>query len=193
MAVTSDAESPDADNPAAPTSGPDLTPREVPAAAPAKKGPAWAKLAGAVVVLAIGAVVVFGLRDATVFFKFVDEAVAQKSELGTRFFRMQGDVVKGSVQQTDDGATFTMRHNGVTAKVVHHGPEPALFGDPRIPVVVEGHWKGGAFQSDRIIVNHDNSYKEKNGDRLRTAEADAAADAGAAASTTAVSAATTAP
>ena len=129
-------------------------------------------------VAALVAVVFVGLNEATVYFKYVDEAVAQRSELGTDFFRMQGNIVPGSVEQTADGAAFTLRRHGSTARVVHTGAEPALFGDPKIPVVVEGHWQGDAFQSQRIIVNHDAAYEEANPDRIEAATSEAEVEAG---------------
>lgn len=157
--------------------GLDLTPR-VAAAGARSSRKRWPMVAGGAVVAALVAVVFVGLNEATVYFKYVDEAVAQRSELGTDFFRMQGNIVPGSVEQTADGAAFTLRRHGSTARVVHTGAEPALFGDPKIPVVVEGHWQGDAFQSQRIIVNHDAAYEEANPDRIEAATSEAEVEAG---------------
>lgn len=157
-------------------SGVDLTPREV-VSAPAKSRKRWPLFAGVGVIAALVVVVGMGLNSATVYFKYVDEAVAERADLGDDFFRMQGNVVDGSVSQTDDGARFELRRHGVSAEIIHTGAEPALFGDPRIPVVVEGHWDGDRFQSQRIIVNHDATYTEANKDRLDEAKTEAETEA----------------
>lgn len=152
----------------------DLSPRmTAPASGPKGSRRLLPKLIAAASILTLAGVAFFGLRSATVYFKYVDEAVAQKDQLGDTFFRMQGNVVADSVKQTDDGASFSLRRKGVTVLVKHQGAEPALFGDPRIPVVVEGHFSGDAFVSQRILVNHDASYEEKNGERITKAKAEA--------------------
>lgn len=152
----------------------DLTPRvTAPAVASRGNRRILPKVIAAAAILSLAGVAFFGLRSATVYFKYVDEAVAQKDELGDSFFRMQGNIVEDSVKQTDDGAAFTLRRKGVSVVVEHHGAEPALFGDPRIPVVVEGHFSGDQFVSQRILVNHDASYEEENGDRLTKAKTEA--------------------
>lgn len=154
----------------------DLTPRDV--AGPRRRATKrWPKFVGAAVVLGLGVVVFMGLTQATVYFRFVDDAVARRAELGDDFFRMQGNVVDGSIRQTDDGATFELTRKGVTVEVEHHGAEPALFGDPRIPVVVEGHFEGDRFISQRIVVNHDATYEEDQGERLREARDEANSEA----------------
>ncbi len=154
----------------------DLTPREVAVDAATSKR-RWPLVAGVGVILGLVVVVGMGLNSATVYFKYVDEAVAERADLGDDFFRMQGNVVDGSVSQTSDGARFTMRRHGTSADVIHTGAEPALFGDPQIPVVVEGHWDGDTFQSQRIIVNHDATYTEANEDRLTEAKTEAQSEA----------------
>ena len=69
----------------------DLTPRTVaPAREPRKKRPIGVYVALAAVVLGIGFVVLQGLGDATLYFRNVDEVVANPDALGTRRFRLQG-------------------------------------------------------------------------------------------------------
>ncbi|HMC42791.1 MAG TPA: cytochrome c maturation protein CcmE, partial [Acidimicrobiales bacterium] len=60
-------------------------------------------LAGAVVVGALVFLVVEGLGNATVYFKTADEAVAARSQLGTRRFRIEGVVVDRSVHELARG------------------------------------------------------------------------------------------
>ena len=86
-------------------------------------------------------------------------------DLGDRPLPLQGTVVEGSVDETDDGVSFQVEFNGVTAGVVHQGDPPELF-QPGIPVVLEGHWEGEVFASDRILVKHTSEYEAENEDRL---------------------------
>jgi cytochrome c-type biogenesis protein CcmE len=122
----------------------------------------------AVVLIVLGAIafLVFkGLGDATVYFKTADEAVAEKASLGDRRFRVEGAVVTGSVRQQADGVRFEIISAGETVPVVHQGDPPELFKDG-IPVVLEGHWDGDVYASDRIMVKHTSEYREQNPDRV---------------------------
>ncbi len=118
-----------------------------------------------VVAAAIGFLLMKGLGDATVYFKTADEAVADKDELGSRRFRVEGAVVTGSVRQAGDEVTFEIISAGETVPVVHRGDPPELF-KPGIPVVLEGQWRGDVYASDRIMVKHTSEYREKNPERV---------------------------
>ena len=125
-------------------------------------------VAGAVILAALGFLVVQALGEATVYFKTADEAVAEKSELGDRRFRIEGLVVAGSVKPAPagEGVDFEIRgQKGATVDVIHRGDPPELF-EPGIPVVLEGHWSGDHYASDRIMVKHTNEYKAENPDRV---------------------------
>jgi cytochrome c-type biogenesis protein CcmE len=125
----------------------------------------WRVAAVAVVVVGAIAFLVFkGLGDATVYFKTADEAVAQRDELGTRRFRVEGLVLE-PVEQVGDRVQFQIISAGVRVDVSHKGDPPELF-KPDIPVVLEGHWQGAVYQSDRIMVKHTNEYREENPDRV---------------------------
>ena len=138
-------------------------PRVRPAAPAATK---W-RIAAVVLVVAaaIGFLVFKGLGDATVYFKTADEAVAEKDELGDRRFRVEGAVVTDSVEETTDGVRFEIISAGETVPVLHRGDPPELF-KPGIPVVLEGHWDGDVYASDRIMVKHTTEYREQNPDRV---------------------------
>jgi cytochrome c-type biogenesis protein CcmE len=122
---------------------------------------------GLVVVVALGFVVFRGLGNATVFFYNVDEAVARRPSFGQKRFRIQGTVEAATISRTDQGATFTIVYNGVEAGVRHQGDLPQLF-QPQIPVVLEGHWQGNQFESDRMLVKHSEVYTAKNPDRVKS-------------------------
>ncbi len=125
-------------------------------------------IAGAVILAALGFLVVQALGEATVYFKTADEAVAEKDSIGDRRFRIEGLVVAGSVRPapTGNGVGFEIRgQRGALVEVVHRGDPPELF-QPDIPVVLEGRWSGDHYASDRIMVKHTNEYKAENPDRV---------------------------
>jgi cytochrome c-type biogenesis protein CcmE len=136
-------------------------------------------LAAIVVLVAVAAYLVIGtLGDATQFFRNVDEAVADRDDLGSRRFRLQGRVVPGTVSSEGDGAvTFQVMFNCAAATVVHRGDPPELFDNPWIPVLVVGAWSpqpvqtvagpdSHVFESDELIVKHTNEYQADYGDRV---------------------------
>ena len=144
----------------------DLTPRTTPSRR--RRGVA-ASLVLVAVVAALALIAVKALGDASLFFLNADEAVEQREDLGTDRFRLQGTVVDDSVEETDDGVAFQVAFNGATVDVVHRGDPPELF-QPGIPVVLEGHWDGEVYASDRILVKHSSEYEAENEDRLREAD-----------------------
>jgi len=150
----------------------DLTPRDLEPVPVKQRSRVVGTVVGLVVVVGIVAVLWNGLSQATLFFYNVDQAVAKKSEMGDKRFRMQGNVVRGSVDHTETGVDFVLTFNGEQVTVHHTGEPPDLFG-PKIPVVLEGKFVGDVFQSDRILIRHDNNYDETNQERIRDAEKDA--------------------
>ncbi len=153
--------------------GLDLSPRtEV---APPRRlggGRRWGALAVLAVLAIAVVVVVFQARGATLYYKNADEAVAEKAELGTSRFRLQG-VVEGTPARGEgsEPTRFTVSYHGVEVDVEHTGSEPALF-KAGLPVVVEGHWNdsGTAFESTRLLVKHTEDYQEKEEDPQRYEE-----------------------
>lgn len=128
------------------------------------RGRLW--IAGAVVLAALGFLVAQGLGNATLYFRTADEAVAQRAELGDRRFRIEGDVVAGSVQQVGNDVSFVLTSKNVEVPVRHKGDPPELF-RPGIPVVLEGRFQGEHFSSDRIMVRHSETYVAENPDRVQ--------------------------
>lgn len=124
-------------------------------------------LAGFVVLAALGFLVFQGLGNATLYFRTADEAVAQREQLGDRRFRIEGDVVDGSVRQVGNDVSFTLTKNDVRVPVQHKGDPPELF-RPGIPVVLEGRFQGDHFSSDRMLVKHSETYVAENPERVTT-------------------------
>ncbi|HTN78881.1 MAG TPA: cytochrome c maturation protein CcmE [Acidimicrobiales bacterium] len=118
------------------------------------------------VLLAAMAIILFeGLSNATMYFYNADEAVAKKASLEDKRFRLQGQVVPGTVKDEGDTVDFDVSFNGVTVAVQNEGSPPELFQEG-IPVVLEGKWAGDVFASDRILVKHTSEYKAANPDRV---------------------------
>ena len=120
---------------------------------------------GLIVLAALGLLVVRGLGNATLYFRTADEAVAQKQQLGDRQFRIEGNVVAGTVREAGGSTAFTIESKGVVVPVNHQGDPPELF-KPGIPVVLEGHFQGDSFASDRIMVKHSEDYIAKHPSRV---------------------------
>ena len=99
--------------------GIDLRPRTAPDGSPVpvrrRRHPfAWVVLG--LVVVGLGFVVLNGLSGATLYFRNADEAVAQRDDLGTRRFRIQGLVVDEPVID-GEVATFEIAYNDVVVPV----------------------------------------------------------------------------
>ncbi len=157
--------------------GLDLTPRGQQGSGAAPRPPRrlarFVGLAVLVAVVAVGAVVVVrSLNEATLYFRNADEAVAQRDELGTSRFRLQGLVEPGTVETYPGGVAFEIVFNGVPVSVEHTGDPAELF-DDGIPVVLEGSWSGtgagAVYVSDRMLVKHDENYVADNSGRLNDA------------------------
>jgi cytochrome c-type biogenesis protein CcmE len=127
----------------------------------------WAMLA--LIVGALGFVLVNGLGDAAQLYKPADEAVAAQASIGTKRFSIIGVVVADTVVEQGRQVQFTIQENGVQVPVRHTGVPPDLF-QPGIPVVLDGRFEAveGAtyFVSDRMSVKHSADYKTKNPDRV---------------------------
>jgi cytochrome c-type biogenesis protein CcmE len=128
----------------------------------------------AVICGALSFLVLQGLGEATTYFRNADEAVAQRDDLGTRRFRLQGTVVPGSVRQAGDEVGFDVEYHCAVVGVRHRGSPPELFADG-IPVVLEGAFAGDGdtFASDRILVRHTSEYRTEEADRLALAAKEA--------------------
>jgi cytochrome c-type biogenesis protein CcmE len=98
-----------------------------------------------------------GLTNSLNYFETVNQAVAQRDTLGSTTFRLEGDVVPGTIHQTSTGVDFAVESSGVTEAVVETGQPPQLF-QPNIPVVLVGHFDGAFFSSDQILVDHSSQY-----------------------------------
>jgi cytochrome c-type biogenesis protein CcmE len=152
----------------------ELSPRTAPGPSRSDRAPhrrnRWAYVALVAVLLAVGFVAYQGLTSASLYFYNADEAYEQREDLGTDRIRVQG-VVQDDIDATTDRVAFTIAFNEVEVPVRHDGDPPELF-EPGIPVVLEGRWDPtlSSFESDEILVKHDEQYEADNGDRIADAE-----------------------
>lgn len=174
----------------------DLTPRQ---GRPAGRRSKWLPIAILVAVaLAVGGLVWFLVTNSQAFLE-ADAAVEERDDQGDRRFQLLGSPVQYKeevengvvVIEGEEFTPFTVAFDGVKVDVLSQGIPPDLF-DCGIPVVLEGHWvqaappagvawpaganDGWYFATDRILVKHDNDYRE---DRIVDAEDRGLADEGA--------------
>ncbi|HEX6312866.1 MAG TPA: cytochrome c maturation protein CcmE [Acidimicrobiia bacterium] len=122
------------------------------------------RVIAAIAVCAVAVVAIVGLAVAlsqnVVYFRTVSEAVDERADGGgDGRFRMAGEVVPGSVQETRTGVRFEVTDGEAVAAVVHRGDPPDLF-KAGAPVVCEGDWgDDDVFDSDRILIRHGNEYE----------------------------------
>jgi len=130
------------------------------------------------VLLVIGFVLFQGLSGATLFLRQADAAVAERDELAERRFRLLGSPIAISEDQFEFGGETTVRFSiacdGTAVDIIHRGNVAESF-QMGVPVVLEGRWSDSAavgqpwvsgandgfyFESDRMLVKHDNEYRE---------------------------------
>jgi cytochrome c-type biogenesis protein CcmE len=119
----------------------------------------WFVLPSLAVIGLVVAFLVFGLSDNLVYYQTPTEAIAKRAQFpdGDRF-RLGGQVETGSLEETDDGATFVLTDGTAEIRVVHSGTPPQLFQEG-IGAIVEGAWEGDHFESNTLIVKHDEEYR----------------------------------
>jgi cytochrome c-type biogenesis protein CcmE len=124
----------------------------------------WA--VGGVLVGAFAFLLAEGLGGSLNYFETVDQAIAHKSMLGARTFRLEGVVVPGTVQRSADGVRFVAAGTHHRVTVVNSSEPPQLF-QPNIPVVVVGHFSGATFFSDQVIIDHSAQYIQAHPNRVK--------------------------
>ena len=141
-----------------------------------------------IVVVAAGVTLLVSnlLGDAALFFYNADEAVERRDELASQRFRLQGTPLsepENTFWNDQPVLAFPVGFDGAVVDVVHSGDPPELF-QPGVPVVLEGAWQQGPgpgpvvsadgwhFASDRMLVKHDNDYRDRDDYDERIYEAD---------------------
>jgi cytochrome c-type biogenesis protein CcmE len=117
---------------------------------------ALAVAAAAFLVIAVG-----GIGENLVYYWGPKELRAAGAKATGATIRLGGQVAVGSVKRGDgvSNLEFDVTDGTALVHVVSRGVPPQLFRD-RIGVVVEGTLaKDGTFQSQRLMVSHDNQYR----------------------------------
>jgi len=120
---------------------------------------------GVVLIGAFAFLLVKGLSSAINFYLPVDQALHQRSTLGSQTFNLEGLVQPGSIQSTSQGVDFTLTAGGDSVRVVNTSSPPQLFQN-NTPVIAVGHWSGGTFLSNQILVKHSANYIAANPGRV---------------------------
>jgi len=158
-----------------------------------KRGPT---IVLAIVLAVVGFVLFQGLSGATLFLRQADTAVEERDELAERRFRLLGSPIAVSDEQFDfEGGTavrFSIACDGTAVDVIHSGNVAEAF-QMGVPVVLEGRWTDSAsigepwengandgyyFESDRMLVKHDNEYREDRIDEAASCGDDSVNDSG---------------
>lgn len=134
----------------------------------------WLRIGIVIAVIAAALVLLLvQVGKATVFDRDADWVVANRDEVGTKVFRLQGIVRPDSVRDVTGGViAFEVEYNCAVIPVRHRGGQPALF-KPGIPVVLEGSFPSrtaATFESTRILVRHTAGYRTKASQRAEATE-----------------------
>ncbi len=122
---------------------------------------------GVVALLAIAFFVIQALGNATLYFRTADEAIAQRTSLGEKRFRIEGLVKNDSIHTEGSFTDFAIESKGTSVDVRNAGQPVGIFREG-IPVVLEGRFRAGGnvFESDRLLVKHTADYEAKNPGRV---------------------------
>ncbi len=157
----------------------DLTPRTGPEAGGPSRPPrsrGRGVVVGVVIVALLAGIVgllVVQVQGSSLYYYNVDEAVAQRDEIGDRDIRIQGTVVGEPTEQgLDDAIVFALAFGGESVDVRHIGTEPPPLFEADVPAVLEGHFlPDGTFRSERIVIKHSEEYREDNPDHVEDSPA----------------------
>jgi cytochrome c-type biogenesis protein CcmE len=117
-----------------------------------------------VIALALGALVVTGVRQSVVYFVTPSELKAQDRPAG-RAYRLGGMVVQGSLKQ-DLAAReqrFLLTDGKASVPVYHQGIPPDLFAEGRGAVVEGTLAADGTFRASLIMAKHSEEYRAPEG------------------------------
>jgi cytochrome c-type biogenesis protein CcmE len=110
----------------------------------------------AVVLIGILGFLLVNLSASLVYYNTPAEVQARQPS--SERLRLGGRVEPGSVSQGDQTVTFKVQDCDTFVAVVHQGAPPQLFQEG-IGVVLEGTWDGAVFESDTMLVKHDEQYR----------------------------------
>lgn len=110
----------------------------------------------AAVIIGVLVVLMINLNSALVYFNTPSELAVEDGS--AERLRLGGRVVPGTVVEASGTVTFEVDDCDAAIIVEHEGAPPQLFQEG-IGVVVEGVWTGSVFESDTMLVKHDEQYR----------------------------------
>jgi cytochrome c-type biogenesis protein CcmE len=121
-------------------------------------------LGAGVILLALGALVMTGVRQSVVYFVTPSELMAQDRPAG-RAYRLGGMVVQGSLKQDTSAREqrFLLTDGKASVPVYHRGIPPDLFAEGRGAVVEGTLGADGTFQASMIMAKHSEEYRAPDG------------------------------
>ncbi len=117
----------------------------------------WKFLVPAFVILGILVVLLVNLSSNLVYFHTPTELLTDVAPSQDRL-RLGGQVVTGSVEQDEEYLILTVTDGRESLVVQHNGIIPQLFAEGQ-GVIVEGVWDGIVFDSDTMLIRHDEQYR----------------------------------
>jgi cytochrome c-type biogenesis protein CcmE len=121
----------------------------------------WKFVLPAVALIAVLVVLMANLSSSLVYYNTPGEVKAR--DVDDSRLRLAGRVTAGSVVEQEATVTFVVEDCETSVAVIHTGAPPQLFAES-ISVVVEGTWDGETFESDTMLVKHDEQYRADAGD-----------------------------
>lgn len=119
----------------------------------------WVVPVGLMAMLVAGFFLVRSLSDDLVYYLYTSEAVEQRADFPDgRRFRLAGIVVPGTISFNADEVVFEVSDGAATVPVRLLGTPPQLFAED-VPVLMEGTWEGDVFESDLLLIRHEEGYE----------------------------------
>ncbi len=119
-------------------------------------------------VAAVVFLLVKGIGTSLDYYVTVHQALAQRSSLAGKTFRLRGIVAPDTVRHVGSVVDFAVEQSHQRIDVIESGSPPQLF-KVGIPVIVQGHFEGTTFVSDQVIVDHTGNYSpQRDGARSST-------------------------
>src|SRR5918992_1293982 len=119
---------------------------------------------GAVVVLAIAALIVWALnrQGATAFYLETTELVRKGPPAATDEYRVNGNVVPGTVERAGLSTTFLITDGETEMVVTTDQPLPDAFrDDARTEVVAQGTYDGQTFTASQVLAKCPSKFRAK--------------------------------
>jgi cytochrome c-type biogenesis protein CcmE len=119
---------------------------------------------GAVVVLAIAGLIVWALnrQGATAFYLETSELVTKGPPAASEEYRVNGNVVPGTVQRDGLSTTFSITDGQTEVVVTTDQPLPDAFrDDARTEVVAQGVYDGHTFTASEVLAKCPSKFKAR--------------------------------